>query len=311
MADQPAAFPVAVSGSTGLIGSHLIPRLEARGHEVRRIVRPGSSAEDEAKRAIVLDRAAKTVDREMLAGVGAVVHLAGEPILGRWTDEKKKELRDSRVESTTMLAEAVAAMDPKPRALLCASAVGWYGDRGDTVLDESAPADDGFLGEICQAWEAACEPARAAGVRVVNMRIGVVLSPDGGALGQMLPPFKMGMGGPLGSGDQYVSWIGMPDIVAAIERCIDDDAIEGPVNLTSPNPVTNRELVKTLGHVLDRPAVVPLPAFAARLMFGKAADALFLASTRAVPKRLDEAGFEFSCPQLEPCLRELLDRPAE
>jgi len=182
MADDHAAYAIAVSGSTGLVGSHLLPRLEARGHEVRRIVRPGSSAADEPGRHIVLDRDAKTVDREMLAGTGAVIHLAGEPILGRWTDEKRRELRASRVESTTILAEAVAAMDPKPRAFLCASAIGWYGDRGESVLDEDAPPADDFLGEICRAWEAACEPARAAGVRVVNMRIGVVLSPDGEAL---------------------------------------------------------------------------------------------------------------------------------
>ncbi|MGI9458002.1 MAG: TIGR01777 family oxidoreductase, partial [Aeoliella sp.] len=211
-----------------------------------------------------------------------------------------------RVEGTALISEAIAALDPKPKVLACASAIGFYGDRGDTVLDESAASGDSFLPEVCLQWERACKPARDAGIRVASMRLGVVLSTEGGALAQMLTPFKLGAGGVLGSGKQYFSWISLHDAARAIEHVLESDQLSGPVNLVAPTPVTNREFTKTLGKVLSRPTIAPMPAFAARLLFGEMADALLLASTRVIPTALAESGFHFQHPELETALHQLL-----
>ena len=234
--------------------------------------------------------------------------MAGENIAtGRWTDAKMSAIRESRVVGTRLLCEALAKAENKPSVLVSASAIGYYGNRGEQTLPENASAGLGFLPEVCAAWEAATEPARAAGIRVVNLRIGIVLDTAGGALAKMLTPFKLGAGGKLGSGDQYMSWITTRDLVSIIEKAIDDPRYEGPINAVAPNPVTNAEFTKTLGRVLKRPTIAPMPAFAARLAFGKMADALLLSSTRVDSKRLNELEFPFQDAQLEGALRGLLN----
>jgi uncharacterized protein (TIGR01777 family) len=298
-----APLTVAISGATGLIGSALWQRLAAAGHRMKRLVRRPAQQPDE----ITWDPDRAAVDSEGFCGVDAVVHLAGESIAtGRWTAEKKRRIRISRVDGTRLLAEAIAGLAVKPRVLVAASAIGFYGDRGAEQLDESSPPGDGFLVEVCRAWEAATAPAKEAGVRVVNARLGVVLSRRGGALAQMLTPFKLGLGGRIGSGRQYVSWISIDDVARALERAVENDQLYGPVNLVAPAPVTNAEFTKALGRVLRRPTVVPMPAPAARLAFGQMADELLLASARVVPSRLTEAGFSFEFPQLEQALRHVL-----
>lgn len=293
---------VAVSGATGLVGSGLIESLRAQGHRARRIVRRDAAGDD-----VLWNPAEGRIDAGALAGADAVVHLAGENISeGRWTDAKKRRIRDSRVEGTALLAQALAGLPEPPRTFACASAIGYYGNRGDEVMDETSPPGGGFLAETCVAWEAAAEPARAAGVRVVNMRIGVVLAREGGALPKMATPFKLGLGGPVGDGRQYMSWIAREDLIAAMEFVLSHPTLDGPVNLVAPEPVTNREFAHALGGALGRPALLPLPAFAARLLFGEMGDELLLSSTRVRPRRLLDAGFEFQHPTLEPTLRHLL-----
>jgi len=290
---------ILVSGSSGLIGSQLVPFLEAGGHEVMRLVRRGASGDDE----IHWDPAAGSIDGEALAGLDAVVHLAGENIAaGRWNDELKRRIRTSRVEGTRLLCESLAELQTPPPVLVCASAVGFYGDRGNAELDEESEPGTSFLPDVCREWEAAADPARRRGVRVVSLRLGVVLSRDGGALEKMLGPFKLGAGGVIGGGRQYWSWIAIDDVVGAIQHAITCEALNGPVNCVAPNPVTNREFTKTLGRVLGRPTLVPLPAFAARLALGEMADALLLASARVLPKRLQETGYKFRHPELESAL---------
>jgi uncharacterized protein (TIGR01777 family) len=295
---------VAITGASGLVGNALVPSLKADGHEVVRLVRRAPVAADEIR----WDPDSASIDAGGLAGVDAVVHLAGENIAGhRWSKEHKARLRSSRVGPTRLLATTMAGLSPRPKVLVSASALGYYGDRADAWLSEDQKPADDFLGRLCVEWEAACEPARAAGIRVVNPRIGIVLSPDGGALGKMLPPFKVGLGGVLGSGTQYVSWIAASDLVGAIAHLLGGD-LAGPVNTASPEPVTNAELTKTLGRVLHRPAVASVPAFALRLALGEAGDAL-LASTRLRADRLLGSGYRFRFPKLEPALRHVLDRP--
>lgn len=275
---------IAISGATGLIGGALAGALDARGDTVHRLDRRGDGPYVWADPAEVPD----------LTGVDAVVHLAGEPVAeGRWTDVKKARILDSRVDRTHALAKALAAM-ASPPALICASAVGYYGaDAGDAELTEASPPGDGFLAEVCVAWEAACAPATAAGVRVANTRIGIVLSPEGGALAKMLPIFKLGLGGPLGGGDQYMSWISLPDIVRAFIHLIDHD-LQGAFNFVSPAPCTNKAFGKALGKALGRPAFMPAPAFAIKLAFGgQMASQTVLAGQRALPNRLIESGFTF------------------
>ena len=232
------------------------------------------------------DPAKGTIDAGKLEGFDAVVHLAGENIAGgRWTEQRKARIRDSRVQGTRLLCEALAKLANKPKTLISASAIGYYGERGDEILDESSPpGSDMFLVEVCKEWEAATEAAVAAGIRVVNLRFGIILSPDGGALSMMLTPFKLGVGGVLGDGKQYMSWVALDDAVGTIEKSMADESINGPVNSVSPNPVTNHEFTKTLGKVLVRPTILPMPAFAARLAMGEMADELLLASAASCPR---------------------------
>lgn len=296
---------ILVSGSTGLVGNALIPALTTAGHEVIRLVRSKSKAP--ARELVHWDPSANYIDAAGLEGLDAVVHLAGESIAaGRWTDAKKARIRDSRVNGTRLLCETLAHTSRPPTVLICASAIGFYGDRGDETLTESSPAGAGFLPEVCQEWEAATDPARQKGTRVVNCRFGVILSPAGGALAKMLTPFKLGMGGVVGSGRQYMSWITLDDVVGALLYTMTASGLQGPVNVVSPQPVTNLEFTKTLGAVLHRPTVLPMPAFAARLAFGEMADALLLSSSRVLPTRLQEAKYTFRHPELTAGLRAVL-----
>jgi uncharacterized protein (TIGR01777 family) len=294
---------IVVTGASGLIGSALLPRLSADGHRVTRLVR-SQPAPGEA--AIRWDPEAGSLDAKSLEGIDAAVHLAGENIAARWTAEKKRRIRDSRVNGTRLLSDTLARLERPPQALVCASAIGYYGDRGDELLSEESPPGRGFLAEVCQAWEAAADAARHKGIRVVHLRFGVVLSPAGGALAKMLPPFRLGLGGPLGSGRQYMSWIAIDDAVGAIQHALATEALQGPANAAAPNPVRNREFTRALARVLRRPALVPMPAFAARLLFGEMADELLLASARVQPAKLLATGYTFRYPELEGALRHLL-----
>ena len=296
---------ILVSGSTGLVGSVLVPRLVADGHQVVRLLRekmvPG-------EKGIAWNPAAGILDAKTLEGFEAVVHLAGESIAsGRWTHAKKARIRDSRVVGTALLADRIAGLPRPPGVLLCASAIGFYGNRGDETLREDSPPGKDFLGRVCRDWEAASEPAARKGVRVVRLRFGVILSPAGGALAKMLTPFRLGLGGPIGDGRQYMSWIAIDDAVDSLLHALTPKLPAGPVNIVSPNPATNAEFARTLGRVLGRPAFLPMPAFAARLAFGEMADALLLSSQRVAPDRLVASGYAFRYPALEQALRHLLD----
>jgi len=299
---------VLVSGSNGLVGSALIARLTKDGHKIVRLVR----AQADPGVPVVLWIPGKGVlDAAALEGFDAIVHLAGESIAsGRWTMEKKARIRDSRVRRTELLAGTIARLSRPPAVLLGASAIGFYGDRGDEILTEESASGKDFLSEVCRAWEAASEPAARKGVRVVLHRFGVILSPAGGALAKMLLPFKLGLGGRVGDGRQFMSWIAIDDVVDALVHALGAKDLRGAVNTVSPRPVTNAEFTRTLGRVLRRPVVFPMPAFAARLAFGEMADALLLSSQRVEPKRLVASGYRFRYPDLEPALRHLLDRPA-
>ena len=299
------ATTIAVSGATGLIGRALVARLRAHGHTVHRLVR---GARDATPSDIRWDPARGELDRAALAGVRAVVHLAGEPVAQRWTPAVKAAIRDSRVQGTALLAKALAVMDAPPTVLLGGSAIGYYGDRGDDVLDESSTPGQDFLAEVTQAWEAAARPAADAGIRTVALRTGIVLDADGGALHKLLTPFRLGLGGPIGSGRQWMSWIALDDEVRAIEHALWTESLEGPVNLVSPNPVTNDEFASVLGRVLARPAILPVPGFALRLLYGEMADATILAGQRVLPRALLASGFEFGAPTLEQALRQILGR---
>jgi uncharacterized protein len=294
---------ILVTGASGLIGSALLSSLTATGHGVTRLVRAQPKPGEKAAR---WDPLAGTIDTSAFEGVDAVVHLAGENIAERWTPAKKTAIRDSRVKGTQILCRALAGSASPPRVLVSASATGYYADRGEEILTEASPPGRGFLAEVCRAWEAATEPAQQRGIRVVPLRFGVVLSPAGGALAKLLPPFRLGLGGVLGSGRQYMSWIALDDVVGVIQQAIVSDALRGPTNAVAPRAVTNEEFTKILGRTLGRPTVLPLPAFAARLMFGEMADELLLASTRAEPAKLLASGYQFRYPELEHALRHLL-----
>jgi uncharacterized protein (TIGR01777 family) len=294
---------ILVTGASGLIGSALIPLLTTDGHHITRLVRSQPRPGDMA---VQWDPARGSIDAGKLEGVEGVVHLAGEAISERWTAEKKARIRDSRVKGTRLLCDTLAQLPTPPKVLVCASAIGYYGDRGAEVLTEESASGVGFLAEVCRAWEGATEPARQKGIRVVNLRFGVVLSTAGGALAKMLPPFRMGMGGILGSGKQYISWITLDDAIGAIRHALLTEPLQGPANAVAPQPVTNEEFTKTLGKVLGRPTLVPLPAFAARLMFGEMANELLLASARVQPAKLRATEYTFRYPDLEAGLRHLL-----
>ena len=295
---------VLLSGSSGLIGSAIVSQLKKEGHTVSRLVRSKGGAPEEQ---IIWNPTARIVDSKGLEGFDAVIHLAGDPIAeGRWTPEKKANIRDSRVKGTRLLTEALARLSQPPKTFLCASAVGFYGDRGDELLNEESPAGAGFLPETGIEWEQACRPAAEGGIRVVNLRFGIVLSKNGGALKKMLPPFLLGLGGKLGSGKQWMSWISLPDAAGAVAHALADESLRGPVNLVAPNPVTNADFTKGLGKALRRPTFALVPSFAVRMMFGEMADAALLASTRVEPKKLKSSGYRFRHPDLEPALKELL-----
>jgi uncharacterized protein len=295
-----APVTVAVTGATGLIGAALVTRLRARGHIVRRLLR--STRESQADD-VLWDVTGSALPRQALAGVDAIVHLAGEPVAHRWTSARKRAIRDSRVRGTEQLATAVLAMERRPRVVISGSAIGFYGDRGDALLDETAPPGDDFLARVCVDWERAAAPVEAAGVRLVHLRTGIVLSPNGGALARLLPIFRLGGGGPLGGGRQWMSWISLHDEVRAIEHALFTESMRGAANLVSPNPVTNAEFATTLGRVLARPAFVPVPAFAIELIYGEMARATLLSGQRVMPRALLAAGFEFDQPTLEGALR--------
>ena len=295
---------VLISGSSGLIGSALAPFLAAGGHSVGRLVRragPSGGAE------VFWDPQAGLLDPARLEGFDGVVHLAGDSIAeGRWTEQKKRRLLDSRVKGTRLLSEALSRTQRPPRVMVCASAIGYYGNRGAELLREDSPPGSLFLSRLCREWEEAAEPARRKGIRVVHLRFGVVLSALGGALAKMLFPFRMGLGGRIGSGEQYMSWIAIDDVLGVALHALMTESLRGPANAVTPSPVTNSEFTRTLGRVLGRPTVFPMPAFAARLAFGEMADELLLASARVDPAKLRDTGYRFQYPDLEPALRHLL-----
>jgi uncharacterized protein (TIGR01777 family) len=297
---------ILVTGSTGLVGSTLIPALTAEGHRVNCLVRSKSKL---GIRDTYWDPTAGELYSPPLEGLDAVIHLAGENIAGgRWTAARKARIRDSRIQGTRLLSGSLAQLARPPKVFVSASAVGYYGDRADEVLTEQSPPGSNFLAGVCREWESATEPAAQHGIRVVILRLGVVLTPTGGALAKMLTPFRMGVGGIIGSGKQYMSWIAIDDLVRIIIYMLKTDSLNGPTNAVAPNPVTNAEFTKTLGRVLRRPTVLPMPAFAARLALGEMADELLLASARVVPSKLLASGFVFRHPDLESALTDLLGK---
>jgi uncharacterized protein (TIGR01777 family) len=295
---------IAITGSTGLVGSALVPFLAAKGHAVVRLVRSAAtSSADEA----TWDPSALRIDADRLEGLDAVIHLAGENIAARrWNAEQKTRIRDSRVQSTRLLSQTLAKLRKRPRILLSASAIGFYGDRGEEELTEESPAGAGFLAEVCRDWEAAAKSAAEAGIRVVHARFGVILSAKGGALAKMLTPFRLGMGGRIGSGRQWLSWITVDDAIGCIHHALVKESLHGPVNGVAPHPVTNSEFTKSLGRVLRRPTIFPMPAFMARLAFGEMANELLLASARVLPRALLDSNYPFLHGDLEGALRHLL-----
>ena len=295
---------IAVTGASGLVGSELVPTLQRNGYEVLRLVRRHPRADGEVR----WDPDGGTIDREGLRGVIGVIHLAGDNVAsGRWTEAKKARIRDSRVQGTALLARALAGLSPKPRVLVSASAIGYYGVRGNEVLDETASQGSGFLASVCGEWEAAAEPARKAGIRVVHPRIGIVLAAEGGALAKMKMPFLFGVGGRIGDGSQYMSWLTLEDLVSALVFALDHDELEGPVNFVSPTPVTNADFTAALGRVLRRPTALPVPKFALRLGAGsEMANEMLIGGARVVPSSLHVHGFRWDHTSLEPALDSLL-----
>lgn len=300
-----APLAILITGASGTVGSELVPALAAAGNGVtllvRRPPRPGSAK--------VRWDPTGAPNAALFEGFDAVIHLAGESIASsNWTEDRKARILNSRVQGSATLAASLARMARPPRVLIAASAIGYYGSRGDELLSEESTSGTGFLAEVCRQWEAALAPAVQAGVRVVNLRLGMVLSPRGGALKKMLTPFKLGLGGRLGSGRQWISWISIADAVAAIQHILADERLRGPVNAVSPQPATNAAFTRALGQALHRPTLFPMPAFAVRLIFGQLGEELLLASQKVEPARLKSAGFTFRHPEIGACLRELLPR---
>jgi len=292
---------ILVSGSSGLVGSALMPSLKDAGARVARLARPetvqGTSDEER-----IPWNPAQPISPDTVSGFDTVIHLAGESIVGRWTASKKARIRDSRIPATTNLARALAQTKIKPQIFVSASAIGYYGNRGDELLTEESSSGSGFTADLAREWEFATAPAADAGIRTITMRMGIVMATAGGALPKMLPAFRMGVGGKLGDGRQWMSWIDLQDVIGAIQHILRSDLLHGPVNLVAPKPVTNVEFSKTLGSVLSRPAVFPVPAFAARLAFGEMADELLLASQRIEPTKLISSGYPFRFPTLRQSL---------
>lgn len=292
---------IAITGASGVVGTPLCAFLSTGGHEVIRLVRRTAGAGE-----IAWDPSRGQLDPTALEGVDAVIHLAGENVGVRWTAKRKRRIVESRVQGTDLIARAIATLATPPRVLISASAIGIYGTETTATVDETSPLGADFLADVCTQWEAAAEPARAAGIRVVNARIGVVLTPTGGALAELLPVFRKGIGGPIGNGRQVTSWVSLDDAIAGIHQALFDERLAGPVNVVAPNPVTNDELAATLGRVLHRPAVVRVPAFAIRALFGEMGKLVALGGVRVAPSRLLASDFVFSDPDLEPALRRVL-----
>ena len=292
---------ILISGSSGLVGSALIPSLRGAGARIARLARPSTvhGANDEER---IPWNPSEPISPDAVSGFDAVIHLAGQSIVGRWNEARKAVFRSSRIPTTANLARALAAAKSKPGVFLSASAIGYYGNRGDEVLTEDSGPGKGFAADLAREWEQASLPAAEAGIRTVQMRIGIVLTSKGGALRKMLPPFKMGAGGRIGDGRQWMSWIDLHDIIGAIQHILRSDLLHGPINLVAPKPVTNAEFTKTLGAVLSRPTIFPVPAFAARLAFGEMADELLLASERVEPTKLISSGYPFRYPTLRSSL---------
>lgn len=293
---------VAITGASGLIGTALVPHLRSVGHEVVRLVRRPAAAADE----VTWDPRTGTVDLDALAGIDGVVHLAGAGVGDhRWTDDYKRTIRDSRIDGTRTIVDAMLALDPRPRVLVSASAIGWYGDTGDRIVDETAPAGTGFLADVVRAWEAAASPAASGGIRVVHPRTGLVVATSGGAWSRMIPLFRLGLGGKLGPGSQYWSWISLRDEVCALQFLLEQEHLSGPVNLTGPQPQTNAEITRVMGRVLGRPTILPAPSFALKAVLGEFSSEV-LGSARVVPSVLDGAGFVFQDPTIESAIRTAL-----
>jgi uncharacterized protein len=300
---------VAVTGASGLVGQALLQLLRTQGHKVIPLVRDTNLAPEGSA---LWNPDTGLVERDKLEGIDAMVHLAGEPIMGfRWSDEKKRAIKESRTKGTDLISRTIAAMSSPPEVLISASAMGIYGDRGNEILSENSKVGKGFLAGVCKVWEAATEPAQRAGIRVANLRIGMVLSPLGGALGTMLLPFKIGIGGRLGSGRQYVSWIDVDDLAALILHVIRTKSLSGPVNATAPYPVPNSTFSATLGRVLGRPTLVPIPGFAVKALFGEMGSEVLLSGARIQPEKCMKSGFEFQFPAVEDSLRFQLGKPSE
>jgi len=291
-----------------MVGTALVTLLEQEGHTIGRLVRRRA---DRTKAEVYWDPNRGSLDKDPLANFGpeAVIHLAGENIAqGRWTEAKKARIRDSRIKGTRVLAECLASLETPPKVLICASAIGFYGSRGEEILKEESSQGDNFLARVCAEWEAAAQPARDRGIRVVTIRTGVVLSPGGGALKKMLLPFKMGLGGVIGNGRQYFSWITLDDLVGVFQFALKEEKVSGPYNATAPFPVTNRVFTKTLGRVLWRPTLFSIPASTARMVFGEMADEMLLASARVDSSKLAAAGFSFQYPHLKEALKHVLGK---
>ncbi len=294
---------IAVTGASGLIGSALVPHLRARGDEVLRLVRRPAVAPDE----VSWDPTAGTVDLDALSGIDAVVHLAGAGVGDhRWTDAYKLTILNSRVDGTETIVRAMTQLDPKPTTLIAGSAIGWYGDTGDRPVDETAPAGAGFLADVVRAWEAAADPASAAGIRVTHARTGLVVSGKGGAWARMFPLFKLGLGGKLGSGRQYWSWISLRDEVSALTYLLDNSEVSGPVNLTGPEPVTNAEVTTAMGRIIGRPTILPAPAFALKAVLGEFSTEV-LGSSRVIPAVLESTGFTWQDRTIDSAIRAALN----
>ena len=299
-----SGWTIAVSGASGFVGAALAGSLHTQGANVKRLVR----SQPRDPQTEILWNPAAPLDPAALEGLDAVVHLAGESIASLWTAGKKTRIRESRVAGTRHLATALAKCAKRPRVLVCASAIGYYGNRGDEILREDSPPGSGFLADVSRDWEAAAQPARDTGIRVVHMRFGMVASPTGRALKQMLLPFKLGLGGRLGSGRQYMSWISLDDVVGAIEHALVTDSLAGPVNAVAPDSITNAEFTKTLGTVLHRPTIFPVPAFVLRTLLGEMAEEVLLCSQRVEPTRLLASGYKFKHPELRRALEEMLKK---
>jgi uncharacterized protein (TIGR01777 family) len=294
---------VAITGASGLIGSTLSKRLRQGSHEVVKVVRGAQAQAPD----IAWDPVKGTIDSASLEGVDAVVHLAGESIAAkRWSAEQKKKIRDSRIDGTKLLSTTIASLSHPPKVFVSASAIGFYGDRGNEALTETSSSGTGFLADVCKEWETATQPAKDKGIRVVNVRTGVALSTKGGALQKMLPIFLLGGGGIIGDGNQYMSWLSLDDEIGAIEFALTNDSLSGPLNIVSPNPVTNKEFTRVMGEVLHRPTIFPLPAFAARIIMGEMADELLLSSQKVIPEKLTAAGYKFVYPGLKEALSHAL-----